>query len=704
MPRRQAVKEVPRWRRGQPKQSPGPAIRLSPKQEKALVAKLAAQAGLPGPAPAVPGVNKTLAATGAYRYRRHLAPIVWLAWVLSWGLGTSARHNWKLALVAGIVTAAGIWLFTRHLPDCPEARPRKHAKCFTRHAWQAMAVLAALWIPALSLTGPTPHWAHLLVGLYRALVLLPMLAVIGAWVKHYRFRPADAPKPEVAKQNDYVTWNLLAAEKKWNAHLGMAEQLPGGGRRYPIRTDGIKTTIGNILGAPENVSGAWHKPMTEAYVERSPDGITSSGYLTVLAGDSLVRVQKWNGVGIDHGTGIARVARFADGSAAHMKFFTPRYGTRHALISGTSGAGKSELLNLLIFIAIECGYIVPVVLDPQEGQSLPYWRDRCLYAPGRGECLDMLRGLHAGMLDRSRYLASLKWDDDGVPMKGMGFFDRLLTGLPIILIIFDEAHMLLSNNSDASKAQRKAVEYTLEIGRLGRKTGTALWLGTHLPSLSELGGEQALRDMLRGGNVVSLRTANSVASGMLGLEKDPSKIQPYFTNGEETTGVGYVAGPDNRPDVPMRSDLVPKAMKSRNPAVPALDDRFAEAMDRAMRMGGVQLPMAAAAPLAAVPSPADEEPAPPGRSAADAILAVLDEAGGEVDRGELLIRCGKLVTTGLGRLPGWGRAKPFSVSSMQHNLTDMASAARIVKTEHGTYAPIRATIHAVSGDHAGSAS
>jgi hypothetical protein len=692
MPRRQ-VKEVPRWRRGQ-QQSSGPAIRLSPKQEKALVARLAAQAGLPAPAssPAIPGMDKALAATGTYRYRRHLIPFAWLAWVLAWGLGTNSAHNIKLGLVVALITAGGIWLLTRHLPDCPEGSPRKHTRCFTRHAWQAMAALAALWIPALCLTGFAPHWPHLLVALYRALVLGSALAVIGPWVKHYRFRPAGAPAPEVAKLNDYVTWNALTAEKKWKATLGPVEALPGGGRRYPVRTDGIKTTIGNILGAPENVSGAWHKPMTEAYAERSPDGITSSGYLTVLAGDTLMRVQEWNGAGIDPETGIARMARFADNAAAHMKFFTPRYGTRHALISGTTGSGKSELLNLLLFIAIECGYIVPVVLDPQEGQSLPYWQDRCLYAPGRGECLQMLRGLHAGMLDRSRYLASLKWDDDGVPMRGMGFFDHVLTGLPIPLILFDEAHMVLSGDS---KDTRKAVELTLEIGRLGRKTGTALWLGTHLPSLSDLGGEQALRDMLRGGNVVTLRTANSVASGMLGLEKDPSKIQPYFTDGKETTGLGYVVGPDNRPDAPMRTDLVPKAMKRRNPVVPALDDRFAEAMDRAMRMGGVQLQMPAAASLAAVPAPAEEEPAPPGRTASDAILAVLDEAAGELDRGELIIRCKNLATG------SWGRAKPFAVRTMALALANLEASRQIARPRHSTYAPIRTTIHVLpDSDHA----
>jgi hypothetical protein len=274
-------------------------------------------------------------------------------------------------------------------------------------------------------------------------------------------------------------------------------------------------------------------------------------------------------------------------------------------------------------------------------------------------------------------------------MRGMPFFDHDLTGLPIPLVIFDEAHMLLKGNA---KFTRPVVEKTAEIGRLGRKTGTALWLATHIPSLSDLGGEQALRDMLRGGNVISMRTANRVATGMLGLEKDPSEIPMFFADGRETYGLGYVAGPDNRPDAPMRSDLVPKAMRRRVPAVPALDDRFAEAMDRAMEKRRVTSVPAAASlgpvPLAAVP-PADDD-GPEGRTCSDAILAVLAR---EMTRGEIIAAV-KALTEG-----EWGRPKTFSVRAIQNACTAMADGGRISKPRDGAYAPARPALHAVDVRH-----
>jgi hypothetical protein len=578
-------------------------------------------------------------------------------------------HVFRAAVVAGPVAAVAILLLTRHL------------SAFARGAAAALALLTVLWLPLLAAYGWTRPWPALLFGCW-ACVLVP-------WVKRYAWRPA--PETEVPEQTDYETWNLLAAERKWNGYLGTREDLPGGGRRYPIQLDGIKTVMSNVLSASENVAGAWHKPMTEAFAERDQHGVTSSGYITVLGRDTLQKVREWNGDGIDPVTGLGKAGRFADNSPAHLKFYTPRYGTRHGLVSGTTGGGKSEMLNLLIFIALASSSslpIVPVILDPQNGQSLPFWRDRVLYATGEDECNAMLDGLHAGMLDRSDYLANLRWTDEpDIPMRGMPFFDQALTGLPIPLIIFDEAHMLLKGDT---KDSRLIVGKTEEIGRLGRKTGTALWLATHIPSLSDLGGSQALRDMLRGGNVISMRTANRVATGMLGLEKDPSEIPMYFRDGKETYGLGYVAGPDNRPDAPMRSDLVPKAMRRKVPAVPALDDRFAEAMQHAMdrhRPASVPDPSTLGVPFTVVP-PAAEEDGPKGRTASDAILSVLHENGGEMGRGEIELGVRELATV-------WGRKKPWVMRSIGLALENLLASGEIEKPAGNTYRLPRVVLHSV---------
>jgi hypothetical protein len=648
--------ERPRWR----KPPPGPALVIKGRAARKLAAAIK---------PPAPAQTQPEAPVRVFRFRYHLVPVWWLAGMLAVGLGSHAARSPAAGLITAFAAAAGMVLLTRHLDGKPRAW------------WQVMAALTALLVPALSLSGPIFPLPLVLLACWAA--------VMVRWVSIYRWRPLE-PQPE-AEASDHERWNALAEQQKWNGHLGTVEQLPGGGRRYPIQLDGIKTTIRNVLAASENVAGAWHKPMTEAFAERDPAGITSRGYLTILGRETLMGVREWNGHGVDPATGMAVIGRYADGSPAHMKFYTPRYGTRHALISGTTGSGKSELLHLLIFAVLASGRFVPVILDPQNGQSLPFWRGRCLYAEGEDECIKMLNGLHAGMMDRSAYLASLRWDDDGIAMRGMPFFDAELTGLPMPLIMFDEAHMILNPKVKALAAPAGPIAKTVEIARLARKTGCALELATHIPGLGDLGGEQALRDMLRGGGVVSMRTANRVGKGMLGLEKDPSEIPAFFTDGKETYGLGYTAGPDNRPDAPFRSDLVPKAMRRNVPPVPQLDDRFKEAMDKAMRKSVIASvpPPALITPAAAADGETD---GPAGRAAADAILAVL---GGELDRGEILTHAAAHVTG------TWGRGKPFSVRAMSDALAALERDGRIRKIRHGVYAPARTTLRAVPADTGG---
>jgi hypothetical protein len=670
----QAAREIPRWKRRKPQQATATVIQLRGRDARQFTRELAATP--PGGKEGTATANDALASSGAWRFRRHLVPFAWLAGLIAFSGLRAAPHPLLWGLLASVAVPLLMMLTTRHLPD------------WTRRACDVAALVTSVWLPLLAILPLRSCVAWLL------LTWAPLAAL---WVRHYRWRPESPASPAAAPDNDAATWVKLCEHQKWNASLGHAENLDGGGRRYPVQCDGVKTVMKKILAQPDHVAGAWHSPVTEVYAERDPEGVTSRGFLTILPGNSLQASSWWDGSGMDLATGLVRAGRFADGSPAHMKWYTPRYGCRHDLISGTTGSGKTTLLDLYCFIALTSGCFVPVICDPQEGQSLPFWRDKCLYASGVGQVEQMLRGLHAGFLDRSSRLATTSWVDDGVKMPGMPWFDYELTGLPMPLIILDEAHMVLK---DGSRQQRDIRDKVLEMARLVRKAGGKMTLATQLPSLEDLGGKQALRDMLRGGNVWSGRTANRVATGMLGLVKDPSEIPRYFRNGDETAGLGYMDGPDNRPDAPMRIDRVGKDHYRNPPRVRQLDDRFLEVMDAAMK--GAVPPSSTVAPLvASLPRPAASgglamlmrpsrrdaapapEPAPEGRRCVDAVWLVLSERGGEVTRGEIISWVGELATG------AWGREKPFTIKAVGDALRDLAAgkdpARPVDRPRNGVY-------------------
>ena len=674
---RKLAPETPRWRYKAP--PAGPVIRMDGKQAKKLAremgrAQAAALAGAPGTALAgqvvpsrVPGA-RLAARTGAYRFRLHLVPFWWLAALAGAGLLLHHADALPASFLTALVGAAALVMLSRHLSS------------FARSSAAALALLTVLWLPLVATFGiskPLP-----------AFLVLCWLAFTIPWVRHYRWRPeAPVPIPVIPPPGDAEIFARLAVKNRWTGRLGPLAELPGGGKQYPIILDGAETHIGQVLTEPRRIAAAWGKPITQAYAEPSPDGIESRGLLTILPQNTLAADRQWDGAGIDPEGGMAVVGWFPDGRPAHERYYIRRNGVRHTIIAGADGSGKTGLLDLGLCMSAGSGIIAPVILDPQEGQALPAWKEHVPYACGAEECMAFLRGLHAGLLDRSRYLAGLRWrTGDGETRTGMGFFDAFMTGLPIIEITLDEAPAFLTDPKHGSEAGRLLAD----IGKRGRKAGFRLRIAVQVPSLSELGGDaQALRSMLVGGNVFCGRTGDRVSGGMVGVSADPHELPKYFPDGKPTVGLGYASGPDNRPGTPMRWMWTEDPYKvARSAQIRGLDERCAEAMERVMGRHGVQVAMTApSSPLTAVP----DADAPEGRTASDAILAVLADAGAELERGEICNRAGALATD------RWGRPKPFGLRATSDALKALTEAGRIDRPRTGFYVLTRPSLTVLAG-------
>lgn len=220
------------------------------------------------------------------------------------------------------------------------------------------------------------------------------------------------------------------------------------------------------------------------------------------------------------------------GKPAYWRLWRPGWGACHGFVFGTTGAGKSSLIELLMTEVRHSGLGVPWFLDPEEGLSAPAWIKGANHYAGSDE-----DGSIAPIRTALQALERL-WIYRRHQHSKMGRTWQEPSPLwPLIFVVVDESPDVLADPECA-----RIIKLLL---RKGRKTGVALILIAQVPSLADLGGDQTTRSMAASLNVAAFRTSDRMSGtmGMPGvLPVDPVTLPSEWADGSSTAGLAYMAG------------------------------------------------------------------------------------------------------------------------------------------------------------------
>lgn len=407
-----------------------------------------------------------------------------------------------LVAAGGGVTA---WLYWAAVDGVTSPRP----------AWW-LALTAAAWLPALwryRIRTQEPGEPHQMVALWDAYAATADGIAPGSTMRDVR--PLDPADPSLA------TTALI--------------ELPPTG----------KVKLSSLLGEVERVTMLYDIEIQDVVMERRAARVAA---LTVFNRNPLRDRVWWPGPQVfDPSTGAARVARYATGGEALYRFYGGA-GPVHDLIAGVTGSGKSAFINALLAVERSSPWMASVVIDPQQGQSLPTWVDNvAAYARSVSEGRLVLQALVAEMLERNRLLSDVEWvDSKGRARRGVDSFyprDPIIRklGLPLIVVTIEEAAMQL--------ADPESLAAVISLATMLRKCGGKLRLVFQTPLLDQV-RSNVLREQLIGGNVISFRTGSPISGQVVlngVLPASPHLLPREWDDGSTAAGVCYVLGPEARP-------------------------------------------------------------------------------------------------------------------------------------------------------------
>ena len=470
------------------------------------------------------------------------------------GAGLLASHAAQVsgthALVAALATGAGSFAALRVLRTL---RARQHRATKLASEWaevdpahaRVCVAAAGVWLFAVILIQPatlTAWWWSGLVG------LLALLALGSRFWAHHRVprvldavrEAGDAPPPPPGEH---------AIARKWRTRVGNTSGcLPGTkltdltdesyGVRGKLHLVPGKQTIHSVRSVAGYVATALGVAEADVLIEQvepteddpKPDSsvldakIITSGLLMAkvpLEGDRLV---------VDGPDVSVRLGPYVDGDGEALWRLYTSDSIWGGFVAGSTGSGKSGLLDGLAVGIWQTKNTILLYLDPKNGGSSPRIFDRAHWAVGKDPAT------WDTILDGLVEVVEMRGLENSARRKTSGFapsYER-----PGIVVIVDECHSVIN---------AKNVERWAKVGREGRAAGVQVVYASQIYGLATFAGDDAVRSSATAGNTVALRVSRNQSSMIADIPLDPSTLP-------KITGVGLV---DSGREAPFKAAWAP---------------------------------------------------------------------------------------------------------------------------------------------------
>lgn len=324
--------------------------------------------------------------------------------------------------------------------------------------------------------------------------------------------------------------------------------------------------VADVLGHQQRFEDAFGAKFGQLRMERDGDS-TNSVLFQVITKDPHKDAIPWEPPTQLHAaTDPLVIGPREDGVTVSLERYDRKQGTRHMLLAGTTGSGKSGGVNLAVADDVLSDEVFTIGLDMKRVELAPWAPALGCFQPEREKASALIRAMAepGGLLDERKLILAEHGDRLWNPRKHGG---------PIISITMDEIKEILGNG-DA-----KTVAAFALIANESRALGIRFLLATQYPTLEALGSSQ-IRQQIR--HKLCFRMEDSEGEGYVfgGGVRVRAEAIP-----EDRPGTCYVKDGTKMIQRPVRTywisdEMVAAIVAARAGHVPELDERSRRAIEK----------------------------------------------------------------------------------------------------------------------------